>query len=71
MSRFDQYWRRVSLGTIYRHGWGSVPDLAKIIYYRRNIVSNREICKQYVPADYPVKIEKVCFFALIRKEKCK
>lgn len=61
MSRFDQYYRRVSLGLIYRDGWGSVDDLAKIIYYRRNIVGNRDICKQYVPDDYPVKIEKVNF----------
>lgn len=61
MSRFDQYYRRVSLGLIYRDGWGSVDDLAKIIYYRRNIVGNRDICKQYVPDNYPVRIEKVNF----------
>ncbi len=29
MSKLDQYYRRVALGTIYREGWGSVKDLAK------------------------------------------
>lgn len=58
MSRFDQYYRRVALGTIYREGWGSVKDLAKIVHYRRTVIGNREKCNELVPKDYPIKIEK-------------
>lgn len=58
MSKFDQYYRRIALGTIYREGWGSVKDLAKIVHYRRTVIGNRESCNQIVPKGYPITIDK-------------
>lgn len=58
MSRFDQYYRRVILGTIYKEGWGSVKDLEKIIHYRRSVIGNRDKCNEVVGTNYPITIEK-------------
>ena len=59
MSRVDQFWRRISLDSIFTGGWGAPEGLNKIVNYRRNWVGNRETCAKLVPSDYKTTIDKV------------
>lgn len=63
MSRVDQFWRRISLDSIFTGGWGAPEGLNKIVNYRRNWVGNRETCAKLVPSDYKTTIDKEFAFS--------
>lgn len=57
MSRLDQLYRRLLLTKFFTKGWGK-PDNLKRLFDFRKVISNRELCRQLVPKDYPIHIEK-------------
>ncbi|XP_070994638.1 protein ABHD18 [Oncorhynchus clarkii lewisi] len=58
VSRLDVLYRKLLLTKLFIQGWGK-PDDLKRIFELRKIVGNREKCKELVPKDYPVFIDKV------------
>ncbi|XP_046871295.1 protein ABHD18 [Hypomesus transpacificus] len=58
VSRLDVLYRRLLLTKLFIQGWGKPDDLKRIFEFRR-IIGNREKCKDLVPKDYPVFIDKV------------
>lgn len=58
VSRLDILYRRLLLTKLFIQGWGKPEDLKRIFEFRR-IIGNREKCKDLVPKDYPVFIDKV------------
>lgn len=58
VSRLDVLYRRLLLTKLFIQGWGKPDDLKRIVEFRR-IIGNREKCKDLVPKDYPVFIDKV------------
>uniref|UniRef100_A0A8C9SF07 Abhydrolase domain containing 18 n=1 Tax=Scleropages formosus TaxID=113540 RepID=A0A8C9SF07_SCLFO len=57
VSRLDVLYRRLLLTKLFIHGWGKPDDLKRIFEFRK-IIGNREKCKDLVPKDYPVFIDK-------------
>ncbi|XP_076446925.1 protein ABHD18-like [Babylonia areolata] len=57
MSRLDQLYRRLLLTKFFTKGWGK-PDNLKRIFEFRKIMSDREQCRNLVPNDYPIHIDK-------------
>ncbi|XP_036407209.1 protein ABHD18 [Megalops cyprinoides] len=58
VSRLDVLYRRLLLTKLFIQGWGKPEDLKRIFEFRK-IIGNRERCKDLVPKDYPVFIDKV------------
>ncbi|XP_066576268.1 protein ABHD18 [Amia ocellicauda] len=58
VSRLDVLYRRLLLTKLFIQGWGKPDDLRRIFEFRK-IIGNREKCKNLVPKDYPVFIDKV------------
>ncbi|KAM9412896.1 protein ABHD18 [Salvelinus alpinus] len=58
VSRLDVLYRKLLLTKLFIQGWGK-PDDLKRIFKLRKIIGNREKCKELVPKDYPVFIDKV------------
>uniref|UniRef100_A0A8C1EF74 Abhydrolase domain containing 18 n=1 Tax=Cyprinus carpio carpio TaxID=630221 RepID=A0A8C1EF74_CYPCA len=58
LSRLDVLYRRLLLTKLFIQGWGKPEDLKRIFEFRK-IIGNRERCKDLVPRDYPVFIDKV------------
>ncbi|CAB1325130.1 unnamed protein product [Coregonus sp. 'balchen'] len=58
VSRLDVLYRKLLLTKLFIQGWGK-PDDLKRIFELRKIVGDREKCKELVPKDYPVFIDKV------------
>ncbi|KAF4092508.1 hypothetical protein AMELA_G00021770 [Ameiurus melas] len=58
MSRLDVLYRRLLLTKLFIRGWGKPEDLKRIFEFRK-IIGDREKCKNLVPRDYPVFIDKV------------
>uniref|UniRef100_A0A4W5KVL6 Abhydrolase domain containing 18 n=1 Tax=Hucho hucho TaxID=62062 RepID=A0A4W5KVL6_9TELE len=58
VSRLDVLYRKLLLTKLFIQGWGK-PDDLKRIFELRKVVGNREKCKELVPKDYPVFIDKV------------
>ncbi|KAL0973942.1 hypothetical protein UPYG_G00213250 [Umbra pygmaea] len=58
VSRLDVVYRRLLLTKLFIQGWGKPDDLKRIFEFRK-IIGNREKCKELVPKDYPVFIDKV------------
>uniref|UniRef100_A0A6Q2WUI5 Uncharacterized protein n=1 Tax=Esox lucius TaxID=8010 RepID=A0A6Q2WUI5_ESOLU len=58
VSRLDIFYRRLLLTKLFIQGWGKPDDLKRIFEFRK-IIGNREKCKELVPKDYPVFIDKV------------
>ncbi|KAI5623112.1 protein ABHD18 [Silurus asotus] len=58
VSRFDLLYRRLLLTKLFIRGWGKPEDLKRIFEFRK-IIGDREKCKNLVPRDYPVFIDKV------------
>lgn len=58
VSRLDLLYRRLLLTKLFIQGWGKPDDLKRIFEFRK-IIGDREKCKNLIPRDYPVFIEKV------------
>uniref|UniRef100_A0A8C0Y843 Abhydrolase domain containing 18 n=1 Tax=Cyprinus carpio carpio TaxID=630221 RepID=A0A8C0Y843_CYPCA len=58
LSRLDVLYRRLLLTKLFIQGWGKPEDLKRIFEFRK-IIGNRERCKDLVPRDYPVFIDKI------------
>ncbi|XP_051506524.1 protein ABHD18-like [Myxocyprinus asiaticus] len=58
VSRLDVLYRRLLLTKLFIQGWGKPEDLKRIFKFRK-IIGNRERCKNLVPVDYPIFIDKV------------
>ncbi|XP_078145352.1 protein ABHD18 isoform X2 [Centroberyx gerrardi] len=57
LSRLDVLYRRLLLTKLFIQGWGKPEDLKRIFEFRK-IIGDRERCKDLVPKDYPVYIDK-------------
>ncbi|KAM4621540.1 protein ABHD18 isoform 1-T1 [Polymixia lowei] len=57
VSRLDVLYRRLLLTKLFIQGWGKPEDLKRIFEFRK-IIGDRERCKDLVPKDYPVYIDK-------------
>ncbi|XP_056143206.1 protein ABHD18 [Lampris incognitus] len=57
VSRLDVFYRRLLLTRLFIQGWGKPEDLKRIFEFRK-IIGDRERCKDLVPTDYPVYIDK-------------
>ncbi|XP_029917634.1 protein ABHD18 isoform X2 [Myripristis murdjan] len=57
VSRLDVLYRRLLLTKLFIQGWGKPEDLKRIFEFRK-IIGDRERCKDLVPNDYPVYIDK-------------
>ncbi|XP_076005342.1 protein ABHD18 [Genypterus blacodes] len=57
VSRLDVFYRRLLLTKLFIGGWGKPEDLKRIFEFRK-IIGDREKCKDLVPKDYPVYIDK-------------
>ncbi|XP_051784356.1 protein ABHD18 isoform X2 [Erpetoichthys calabaricus] len=58
ISRLDVLYRRLLLTKLFIQGWGKPDDLKRIFQFRK-VIGNRDTCKNLVPKDYPVFIDKV------------
>ncbi|KAJ8382451.1 hypothetical protein SKAU_G00032290 [Synaphobranchus kaupii] len=58
VSRLDVLYRRFLLTKLFIQGWGKPEDFKRMFEFRK-IIGNRERCKDFIPKDYPVVIEKV------------
>ncbi|XP_048827158.1 protein ABHD18 isoform X1 [Brienomyrus brachyistius] len=58
VSRLDVFYRRLLLTKLFIQGWGKPEDLKRIFEFRK-IIGDREKCKDLVPKDYPVFIDKI------------
>ncbi|KAM3866691.1 protein ABHD18 [Diretmus argenteus] len=57
VSRLDVLYRRLLLTKLFIRGWGKPEDLKRIFEFRK-IIGDRQRCKDLVPKDYPVYIDK-------------
>ncbi|XP_015200341.1 protein ABHD18 [Lepisosteus oculatus] len=58
VSRLDVLYRKLLLTKMFIQGWGKPDDLKRIFEFRK-LIGDREKCKNLVPKDYPVFIDKV------------
>ncbi|KAF5906439.1 protein ABHD18 isoform X1, partial [Clarias magur] len=58
VSRLDVLYRRLLLTKLFIRGWGKPEELKRIFEFRK-LIGDREKCKNLVPRDYPVSIDKV------------
>ncbi|XP_034244711.1 protein ABHD18 isoform X2 [Thrips palmi] len=56
-SSLDQIYRSILLSKYFVKGWGK-PDNLKRLFEFRKIISNRDLCYNLIPKDYPIVIDK-------------
>ncbi|KAF7645038.1 hypothetical protein LDENG_00211230 [Lucifuga dentata] len=57
VSRLDVFYRRLLLSKLFIGGWGKPEDLKRIFEFRK-VIADRKKCKDLVPKDYPVYVDK-------------
>jgi hypothetical protein len=55
VSRLDVIYRKILLTKFFTKGWGCAEDLLELFNFRK-VVSNRDVCYDLVPKDYPIEI---------------